>query len=80
MLSLAITLAPIVLSSSLEIRVLQERTTLLGAIVGLLIAMPSAGVFLHASVLLNRMPVIGHCRKRSFFSYQLARDFKSTES
>jgi len=27
---------------------------------------PSAGVFLHASVLLNRMRVIGCCRKPSF--------------
>ena len=26
---------------------------------------PSAEVFLHASVLLNRMPIIGHCRKTS---------------
>ena len=25
------------------------------------LAGPSAGVFLHASVLLNRMPIIGHC-------------------
>jgi len=31
-----------------------------------LLGLPSAGVLLHASVLLNRMPVIGHCRKRSF--------------
>ena len=37
-----------------------------------LIAIPSAGTFLHASVLLNRMPIIGHCENPANISYSLS--------